>query len=85
MNICSYLEHNDEKQLPISHLREKMKECLTNTDSEPYGNQYLKGKLKEQYGDNVHFTEEEVLYDMREKTSQILRSYSNIQAKVEKS
>ncbi|KAG7156758.1 hypothetical protein Hamer_G006773 [Homarus americanus] len=82
------LENNDEEQLTISHLREKMKEFLTNTDSEPYGNQYLKGQLKEQYGDNVHFAEGEGLYDivtMREKTSQILRSYFNIQAKDEES
>ncbi|KAG7164298.1 hypothetical protein Hamer_G003454 [Homarus americanus] len=83
MNVCSYLENNDEEQLTISHLREKMKEFLTNTDSEPYGNQYLKGQLKEQYGDNVHFAEGEGLYDivtMREKRSQILRPYFNIQA-----
>ena len=51
-----------------------------------YGKQYLKGTLKEQYGDNVHFVEVEGLYDivtMAEKTSQILRSYSNSQAKDE--
>ena len=57
MNVCSYLENNDEEQLTISHLRDKMKEFLTNTNSVPFGNQYLKGKLKEQYGDNVHFSE----------------------------
>ncbi|KAG7156410.1 hypothetical protein Hamer_G006161 [Homarus americanus] len=84
MNVCSYLYNNDEEQLTISHLREKMKEFLANTDSEPYENQYLKGQLKEQYGDNVHFAEGEGLYDivtMREKTAQILRFHFNIQAK----
>ncbi|KAG7178151.1 hypothetical protein Hamer_G003931 [Homarus americanus] len=88
MNVGSYLENNDEEQLTISHLREKMKEFLTNTYSEPYGNQYLKGHLKEQYRDNVHFAEGEGLYDivsMREKTSQILRFYFNFQAKDEES
>lgn len=48
-----------------------MKESLTNPDSEPYGNQYLKRKLREQYQDNVHFTEGDGLHDiatMREKT-----------------
>ncbi len=54
---CSYLESNDEEQLTITHLRDKMKESLTNLDSEPYGKQYLKRKLREQYQDNVHFTE----------------------------
>ena len=65
-----------------------MKESLTNPDSEPYGNQYLKRKLREQYQCNVHFTEVEGLHDivtMREKTSQILRSYFNEQEKDEES
>ena len=51
-----------------------------------YGKQYLKGKLKEQYGDHVHFVGVDGLYDivtMTEKTSQILRSYFNSQAKDE--
>lgn len=88
MKICTYLEQNDEEQLTISHLRDKMKEFLMNTDSEPFGNQYLKGKLKEQYGNSIHFAEGEGLHDivtMREKTSEILRSYFNTQAKDEAS
>ena len=65
-----------------------MKESLTNPDSEPYGNQYLKRKLREQYQDNVHFTGGSGLHDivtMREKTSQILRSYFSNQEKDEES
>jgi len=84
INICCYLENNFEKQLTISLLRDKMKEFLTNTDSESFGNKYLKKKLKEQYGDNVHFAEGEGLHDivkMREKASQILIFYFNTQAK----
>ncbi len=88
MKVCTYLENNDEEQLTITHLRDKMKESLTNPDSEPYGNQYLKRKLREQYQDNVHFTEGEGLHDivtMREKTSQILRSYFSEREKDEES
>ncbi len=88
MKVCTYLENNDEEQLTITHLRDKMKESLTNPDSEPYGNQYLKKKLREQYQDNVHFTEGEGLHDivtMREKTSQILRSYFSEREKDEES
>lgn len=88
MNVCSYLESNDEEQLTIIHLRDKMKESLTNPDSEPYGNQYLKRKLRKQYQDNVHFTEGEGLHDivtMREKTSQILQTYFSDQEKDEES
>ncbi len=36
---CSYLESNDEEQLKITHIQDKMKESLTNLVSEPYGNQ----------------------------------------------
>ncbi len=36
---CSYLESNDEEQLKITHIQDKMKESLTNPVSEPYWNQ----------------------------------------------
>nr|XP_055038535.1 uncharacterized protein LOC129426304 [Misgurnus anguillicaudatus] len=52
MKVCFYLESNDEEQLTITHLRDKIKESLTHPDSEPYGNQYLKRKLRQQYQDN---------------------------------
>ena len=51
---------------------------MTGKDSVPYGNQYLKFKLKEKYGDSIFITEGESLHDivtMKEKTSQILRSF----------
>ena len=35
MSVCSYLENNDEEQLTLSHLGEKMKEFLTTADSQP--------------------------------------------------
>lgn len=63
VSVCSYLENNDEEQLTLSHLGEKMKEFLTNADFQPYGNQYLKEKLKEQYGD-VNFAEGEGRHDI---------------------
>ena len=55
-----------------------MKEFLTGKDSVPYGNQYLKSKLKKRYGNYIYIAEGEDLHGivtMREKTSQILRSY----------
>ena len=76
--MCSYLEANDEEQLTISALGDKMKEFLCGEDSLQYGNQYLKSKLRERYGDSIYIAEGEGLHDivtMREKTSQILRSY----------
>jgi 5'-3' exonuclease len=76
--MCSYLENNDEEQLTISELRDKMKELLTGEDSLPYGNQYLKSLLKERYGNAICIAEGDGLTDivtMRERTAQILRSY----------
>ena len=76
--MCAYLEGNDEEQLTISYLSSKMKEYLSDGDLEPYGKQYLKAQLKELYGDCIYISEREGLDDivtMREKTSDILRSY----------
>lgn len=40
-----------------------MNEFLTNTDSEPFWNEYLKTKLKEKYADSLNFAEGEGLQD----------------------
>ena len=79
MEISNYFCF-DEEQLTVSDLRCKMKEYLSMADSLPYGNQYLKSQLKERYGNCIYIAEGEGLDDivtMREKTSQILRTYFN--------
>lgn len=76
--MCSYLETHDEEQLTIFDLSNKMKEFLPDEDSLPYGNQYLKSKLKDRYGNSLHIAEGEGLHDivtMRERASEILRLY----------
>ena len=76
--MCHFFESYDEEKLTISDLSGKMSEFLTDKDSLPYGNQYLKKKLQERYGESIYITEGEGLHDivtMREKTSQILQSY----------
>jgi hypothetical protein len=76
--MCVYLEANDEEQLTISDFSRKMKEYMSKPDSVPYGNQYLKSKLKERYENCIVIAESKGLDDivtMREKTSHILRSY----------
>ena len=86
LEMCFYLGANDEEQLTISDLCKKMKEFLTD-ELTPDGNQYLKQKVMEQYGDSTYIAEGEgVLGDivtMREKTSQILRSYFKTHGKEE--
>lgn len=76
--MCRYLEQNDEEQLTLSDLRAKMKEVLANPDTDPYSSYYLKGQLQNRYGDSIYIAEGKGLQDivtMKEKTSQILRSY----------
>ncbi|KAG1662657.1 Villin-1 [Nymphon striatum] len=86
LEMCFYLEANDEERITISDLGNKIKEFLTDTESTPYGNQYLKQKLIEHYGDSIYIAEGEGVHDivtMREKTSQILRSYFKSHGKEE--
>ena len=81
ISMCHYFEENDEEQLTISSLGSKMKEYLQDKDSSPYGNQYLKFKLLEHYGDSLFMAECDGLHDIvtfREKTNLILRDYFNI-------
>ncbi|KAG1665324.1 hypothetical protein GQR58_019394 [Nymphon striatum] len=86
LEMCFYLEASDEEQLTISDLGNKMKEFLTDKESTPYGNQYLKQKLMEHCGDSIYIAEGEGVHDivaMREKTSQIFRSYFKSHSKEE--
>jgi len=78
IRMCSFLEENDEEQLTVGDLSKKMAEYLVQPDSVAYGNQYLKSKLVEHYGESIFIAEQQGLHDIvtfREKTSSILRDY----------
>ena len=81
--VCTFLEENDEEQLTISDLAAKMSECgLSSSKSAatPYGNQYLKARLLERYGDSIFVDEGKGVKNIvtfREKNSKILREYYN--------
>uniref|UniRef100_UPI00358E1706 uncharacterized protein n=1 Tax=Myxine glutinosa TaxID=7769 RepID=UPI00358E1706 len=78
--VCTFLNENDEEQLTISDLVAKMGEYLTDCKSVAYGNQYLKEKLLERYGDSIFVAEGKGVKNIvtfREKTRQILRDYYN--------
>ena len=80
LRMCAYFEENDEEQLSLTDLANKMKEYLQDDDSVAYGNQYLKSKLLEHYGKSIFIAEGEGLSHIvtfREKTSEILRNYFN--------
>lgn len=55
--IAEYLETNDDEQVTIGDLVDKMAEYLKETDIEPYGVHYMKEKLKEHFQDRIVVTE----------------------------
>ena len=78
LRMCSFFEENDEEQLTVTDLANKINEYLEEQDSVAYGNQYLKSKLLEHYGESIFVAEGKGLHDIvtfREKTSSILRNY----------
>ena len=80
LEMCAYFEDNDEEQLSLTDLANKMKEYLQDDDYVAYGNRYLKSKLLEHYGKAIVITTGYGLSDIvtfREKTSEILRNYVN--------
>ena len=77
--MCAYFEDNDEEQLSLTDLANKMKEYLQDDDYVNYGNQYLKSKL-DHYGKSIVIAESEGLSHIvtfREKASEMLRNYFN--------
>ena len=79
LKMCSYLEANDDEQLTISDLTSTMME-FSELDIQPYSKRYLKAQLQKEYGNSIYISESDGVHDivtMREKTSDILRSYYN--------
>ena len=64
LKLCSYLEANDEEQLTISDICDKMSEYLSHKDSVPYAATYLKHKLQEHYKDSIFIAEKGGLSDI---------------------
>ena len=80
LEMCAYFEDNDDEQLSLTDLANKMKAYLQDDDYAAYGNRYLKSKLLEHYGKAICIAECDGLSDIvafRENTSEILRNYFN--------
>ena len=54
IRMCAFFEDNDEEQLSITDLANKMEEYLHESESGAYGNQYLKCQLMKHYGDSIY-------------------------------
>ena len=55
--VVQYFEENDEEQLTIQCLAEKMEEFLANSESEPYSTFHMKKRIIERYGEDVVIAE----------------------------
>lgn len=75
-SVCNYFEENDDEQLTVHDLVNKMSEFLT--DTEPFTAKWMKEKLMEHYGSDVHITSHAGKVDiitMTEKQDRILREF----------
>ena len=82
--MCAFFEDNDEEQLSITDLANKMEEYLHESECGAYGNQYLKCQLMKHYGDSIFVAEGDGLQDIvtfRERTGRILRGYFHLPKK----
>jgi hypothetical protein len=61
LRMCAFLEDNDEEQLTLKDLANKMTECLAESDNATYSNKWLRHKLEEKYGDSLFISESEGL------------------------
>lgn len=57
VKVAKFLEDNDDEQITVGDLVEKMKEYLNDTESETYGRSHMKTKLLEYFGDEITITD----------------------------
>ena len=57
LKVTHYLEENDEEQITINDLIDKMNEYLDDTEFEPYSFPYMKKRLTDHFRDRIIITE----------------------------
>ena len=57
VKVAKFLEDNDDEQITVGDLVEKMEEYLNDTESEAYGRLHMKTKLLEYFGDKIIITD----------------------------
>lgn len=75
--VIRYVEENDNEQLTVNDLREKMKSFL-DSESEPYSCRFLKAKLIEHFGENIIISGrqgKECVLTLRKTASSILHDF----------
>ena len=78
--VVEFFEQNDEEQLAVKDLVEKMADFLQESETTPYSAVYMKKRIKERFGDDVIFTELDGRPDvvtMRPLAAKILQKFYN--------
>jgi hypothetical protein len=57
LKVTEYLEHNDDEQITINTLIQKMAEYIDDIDIQPYGFTYMKAQIQKHFGNKVTITE----------------------------
>jgi len=56
LKVVRYLQENDDEQMTVSDLVEKMRGYLGESASSAYSNRYMKAKIEEYFGENIIIT-----------------------------
>lgn len=57
VKVTKFLEDDDDEQIIVRYLLEKVEEYLNDTEREDYGRSHMKTKLLECFGDKVIITD----------------------------
>lgn len=57
VKVTKFLEDDDDEQIIVRYLLEKVEEYLNDTEREDYGRSHMKTKLLEYFGDKVIITD----------------------------
>ncbi len=57
LRVATYLEDNDDEQMTVGDLVEKIQEYLQDTECQPYSMVYMKKKIQEHFGNRIIITE----------------------------
>ena len=57
LRVAEYLEMNDDEQITVGNLIDKMAEYIGNNECDPYSFKHMKAELKKHFGDRIIITE----------------------------
>ena len=78
VQVCNFLEENDDEQITVDDLIQLMEEALTDTEHSAYSYKHMQLKLKEHFGNKIVQTEingKSNVITFRSKASEVLHDF----------